>query len=208
VRGVHGAFDGAFGGACGGGVRGDRLDAGGTDIASRRDHRWHVVRTRPHKEDIAVANLQRQGYVTHLPRLRRTIRSARRQREVLRPLFPGYAFVRLMPAVDRWRPILGTIGVNSLIMDGDRPRPVPQGVVESLIAAADRGGVVDLSGHLRIGDRVRFQAGAFADRLASLVAIDERGRVQVLLEVLGAPRLVAAEARDLLRAGPSDERAD
>lgn len=164
--------------------------------------RWYVVHSQPHRELYAANHLEAQGYVVFTPRLTRTVRHARRTRTVLRPLFPRYLFVRLDLEVDRWRSVRGTFGVATMIMDGERPRPTPCGVVETLIAAYDGRGGYDFQRDLRIGDPVRFLTGAFADRLGQLVALDDTGRVHVLLDLLGAKRLVSASADNLMPAAP------
>ena len=56
---------------------------------------WAAVNTQPHREQVAHANLERQGFVTYCPVVRRRRSHARRVDEVLRPLFPGYLFVNV-----------------------------------------------------------------------------------------------------------------
>ncbi|WP_414464656.1 transcription termination/antitermination NusG family protein [Hyphomicrobium sp. DY-1] len=60
-------------------------------------------------------HLRNQGYEVYVPVLRKQIRHARQVREVLRPLFPGYLFARLTHSTMRWRPILSTVGVRSVV---------------------------------------------------------------------------------------------
>lgn len=172
-----------------------RLAAVDGDAAAMRPAgRWYVVQTHARKEPLAAANLARQGFELHFPQICRVVHHARRVREVQRPLFPGYLFVALDLARDRWRPVQSTFGVRSIIMDGDRPRAVPIGLVESMIAGAASG----YRDELAVGDEVRFLSGPFADRLGRLLEMDAAGRVRVLLEILGAEREVAAEAAVLL----------
>jgi transcriptional antiterminator RfaH len=170
------------------------VDGGGPPAAIGSARRWYVVQTHARKEPLAAANLQRQGFGLYFPQICRIVHHARRVREVQRPLFPGYLFVALDLARDRWRPVRSTFGVRSIIMDGNRPRAVPAGLVESMIASAGIGCRPDLA----VGDQVRFLSGPFADRLGRLLEMDDAGRVRVLLEILGAEREVAAEAAVLL----------
>jgi transcriptional antiterminator RfaH len=162
--------------------------------------RWYVAQSQPHKELYAADNLGRLGFETFTPRLARTVRHARKTRRVLRPLFPRYLFVSLDLARDRWRSACGAFGVAALIMDGERPKPVPRGVVETFAAAADGKGGFDFSQRLVVGEEVRFVAGPFADTVGHLVEMDAAGRVAVLLEIMGAARVVSAAAVNLLPA--------
>ncbi|BCX19572.1 MAG: transcription antitermination protein NusG [Geminicoccaceae bacterium] len=160
--------------------------------------RWYCVHTQPRREAWAFENLSRQGFRGWLPLLARTVRHARRVRTVATALFPRYGFVALDLARDRWRSVNGTFGVIGLIMDGDRPRPVPRGVVEGLQALADADGVVRYGLEVAVGQKVRVLAGPFADRLATVTRLDEKGRVAVLLEILGAERPVILQREQLL----------
>jgi len=65
-----------------------------------------------------------------------------------------------------------------------RPVPVPAGVVEALIDRSD-GSVARLDFDLVKGQRVRILAGPFADLMGTLQRLDEAGRVQVLLQMMG-----------------------
>jgi transcription antitermination factor NusG len=60
------------------------------------------------------------------------------------PFFPRYQFIVLDLARHQWHSVNGTIGVSRLVMCGDRPHPVPPGVVEAVIEAADARGVLQL----------------------------------------------------------------
>ena len=102
------------------------------EIASRPScERWYVARTLPHNEVSAKRRLVAQGYRTFLPMRDRTIRHARRISTVPRPVFPRYLFVQFDEGSARWRSINGTIGIERLLMRGERPEAVRAGVVES-----------------------------------------------------------------------------
>ncbi len=94
------------------------------------------------REVFAAEQLQRQGFVTFLPKQLKTVRHARKVRVALGAYFPGYLFVEIDLAKDRWRSVNGTLGVSRLIGAEERPTPVPRGVVEALIEAADARGVL------------------------------------------------------------------
>jgi transcription antitermination factor NusG len=147
--------------------------------------RWFVARVLTHQENRAQFNLHRLGFRSFLPRLRRTVRHARKLRDTLNPLFPGYIFVIIDLSKHRWRSINGTFGVASLIMGGEQPMPVPPHVVEALVASCESRGVVRLDDSLEIGQKVRILSGPFAETLCRLAHLDDRGRVRVLLEIMG-----------------------
>jgi len=148
---------------------------------------WHVARTHAHSESKARNNLLRQGYEVYLPVCRRVRTHARRRETVQRPLFPGYLFVGFDIENTRWRSIFSTIGVASLICNGEVPSRVPQGIVES-IRAAEVDGFFDFTNpvaRLKPGDSVRVATGPFAGLIGRLHSAVSKNRVRVLLEILG-----------------------
>jgi transcriptional antiterminator RfaH len=162
--------------------------------------RWYVAMTLPRKERVAAANLANQNYRSFLPIQLETRRHARQFRTVLAPVFPRYIFIILDVDGQRWRSVNGTLGVQRLITDGERPLAVAPGVVETLVQSSDqRGALIYKTDDLAIGDRVQLVAGPFAGSLGILQRLDGPRRVQVLLELLGGPVKVTT-ARDTVAA--------
>jgi transcription elongation factor/antiterminator RfaH len=159
--------------------------------------RWYVVHTRPHAEWRARTHLENQGFQTFLPKRLKTVRHARKITTLTGPFFPRYLFVVLDLSRDQWRSVKGTIGVSSLIMQGDLPHPVPFGLVESLTTLTDAEGMLRLDAEFQVGDRVRLTAGVFAERLGICERLDDSGRVRVLLDIMGGRVPVLVE-RDYL----------
>ena len=159
--------------------------ASGAILALTGQERWFVVRTQPHRESQAERQLANQHYRIFLPRFRKSRRHARKFEIVSAPLFPGYLFVILNLARDRWRSINGTYGVDRLLTQAGAPEPVPHGLVEQLLTTTDAEGVVRFHPHLQNGQMVRVSAGPFANFVGQLQQLDDSGRVRILLEVLG-----------------------
>ena len=154
-------------------------------LGLERGERWFVARVHPHRESSAQFNLDRLGFRSFAPRTRRTVRHARKLRNVLAPLFPGYIFVILDLSKDRWRSVNSTFGVASLITGVEQPVPVPCGIVEALVTASEASGILSLDDDLSLGQKVRILSGPFADALCRLVHLGDSGRVRVLLEFMG-----------------------
>ena len=148
--------------------------------------RWFAVRTLAHREFAAATQLVAQNFESFLPTHLKTVRHARRFRTARAPFFPGYLFVRLDLQRDRWRSVNGTFGVACLVMAGDRPAAVPRGVVEALRAWSDAAGFISSARDFSPGQKVRVHAGPFAEKVGTLHRLDGHGRVQVLLELMGA----------------------
>jgi transcriptional antiterminator RfaH len=151
---------------------------------------WCVVHTQSREERRAEHNLRSQGYTLFAPFVRRKVRHARQLKTVEAPLFPRYIFVRLDLDRDRWRNINATAGVCHLITIRDRPLPLPAGLVEALMAAHAPGSLPDRDGELHVNKTVQLRGGPFADLIGRIERVDEGGRVQVLLEIMGRAVLV------------------
>jgi transcriptional antiterminator RfaH len=114
---------------------------------------------------------------------------------VVRPLFPGYLFARLVLPLDVPR-VAFAPGVRRLVtFEGEAP-PVPDSAIEFLRAQAGADGlIVTRPRALPIGRRVRVTTGP----LAGLVGIienppDARGRVSVLMDILRQQTRVSLDA--------------
>jgi transcriptional antiterminator RfaH len=127
----------------------------------------------------------------------RSIRHARKSTLAQMALFPGYIFVALDLTRDRWRCINSTSGVARLVMVAEKPLPLPRGFAEALITD-------DLSGDLGIvretfaeNQSVCLKDGPFNDIIGRIRTIDARGRVNILLELMGRTVAVATTVDQL-----------
>lgn len=165
--------------------------------SSDPDIGWYVVNTHPHSEWRAIQNLTRQGWKCFCPVTKQTHRSGRNLITRSVPLFPSYLFVTFCLQNSQWRSIDSTYGVKKILKSRDTPARVPIGVVETLQAMTSQDGTVDFTSKLRVGEQVRFAQGPFAQMIGTLEALDNKGRVVILLNILGGRSHVKAAAKDI-----------
>jgi len=147
---------------------------------------WYLVYTKPRQEEVALANLERQGYTTYLPRVRHKRRRKGRPTAVIEPLFPRYLFIHLDTHTDNWAPIRSTLGVASLVRFGQKPAPIPESLISFLRSRESRDGLHEWAEpEYRAGDRVRVADGPMEGYEGILLARTSRERVVVLLDILG-----------------------
>jgi transcriptional antiterminator RfaH len=158
---------------------------------------WAVVNTQPHKEHVALQNLERQGYRAYCPLIRRRRSHARRVEEVLRPLFPGYLFARIDAEAQRWRPMLSTLGVRALVRCGDRLSLIDDAFVQCLRSREHDGVIVRPQNPYRIGQQVRMAGGPFDGLVATIIGMHERERLTVLLGLLSRAVKVQIDAQQI-----------
>jgi transcriptional antiterminator RfaH len=161
---------------------------------------WAVVNTQPHREPVALENLVRQGFLSYCPSVRRRITHARRTRDILRPLFPGYLFVHVNSDQLQYRPILSTRGVRTLVRFGERPSFLEDEFIQELKSREVDGVIVRPLSPYKVGQTVRVAGGPFDGLVATIIEMDEKDRLVVLMQFLnrstkvkiGAEMVVAA----------------
>jgi len=169
-------------------------------LAIEGNERWFLVHTLPRAELQAELHLEAQEFPTHLPRVIKTIRHSRQLRTIHAPLFPRYLFIILDLGRDRWLSVRSTVGVSCLFSCDGRPVPVPAGIVEALIERTDECGLTLFDSGLAQGQSVRILCGPFADCVGTLERLDAKGRVRVLLDMMGTAVPVALHRSALLPA--------
>ena len=162
---------------------------------------WYVAATQPNKERFAIENLQRQGFNTFYPRMKRARHRKNRIESVVEGLFPGYVFVNFDRDRDRWQAINGTFGVRTLVgVRGSEPAPVPQRAMRALLDRCPDELWCEDSAGLAQGDRVELIDGPFAGGIAEFEAMLPGDRVCVLLAWLGTQRSVVMPASYIMAA--------
>lgn len=161
---------------------------------------WYLVHTKPRQEDIALANLERQGYECYLPQMC-IERIRRRKAEVgTEPMFPRYLFVRLDSSDQgkSWSPIRSTLGVSQLVHFGARAAKVDDTLVD-LLHQRERTLPTEVMFHS--GDSVIIADGPFAGIEAIYQTADAERRAFILLEILAKPVSMHIDAGRLRKAG-------
>lgn len=148
---------------------------------------WYAAEILTQAHQRAERNLAQQGFTCFCPRFRKTRRHARRIDEILAPVFPGYLFVRFDRDCDPWHAINGTFGVKRVVVgaSSNRPQPMPEAAMRAIFDRCESGVIKSLAPSLLPGQQVRLITGPLADQLATIERLDDRGRVRVLLNILG-----------------------
>ena len=162
---------------------------------------WYVVYTQPQSERRALHHLERQGYETFFPSYRKTRRHARREEEVVAPLFPRYLFVGLELNTQKWQAINNTRGVNRLIGLNGQPTPLPDGAVEEIQSRQDDTGMIEMAPpEFEKGRSYRIGNGPFEDFTGIFEERIDKNRVVLLLNLLGREIRIDTPARGLISA--------
>lgn len=147
-------------------------------------HVWIAVQTHPRKEQVAFDNLSRQSFLAYCPFVLQTRRRGRQLSTARSPLFLNYVFVAVDFATQRWRPLLSTVGVRAVVRMGDRPSTVPTPFIEALRASEIDGALAAPFAPLQCGQQVRMEAGALQGLIGTIIEMDARARIVVLMDLL------------------------
>jgi transcriptional antiterminator RfaH len=147
---------------------------------------WFVVQTKPHKEQLALENLQRQGFIAYFPQT--VVPKRRRQRwyKVSEPLFPRYVFVQLNVGIDNFSPIRSTLGVIDLVKFGTQPASIPASVITTIQNMEQE--IQDSSTDYpkwQVGEELEILDGPFSGLKGIFLKRDGIVRVTLLLDILG-----------------------
>jgi len=162
--------------------------------------KWYVAQLKPNGFAKAVANLGEQGFETFMPLRRKTVRHARQMREVLRPVFPGYLFIRFGAKRSDWRKINSTFGVSRLIsFEKALPAAVPDALMAGMQARCDAGQVLQPLDDLQAGEEVKMLSGAFADFVGEIETFVADDCVRLLFDFMGQVTRVDVSRADVER---------
>ncbi|WP_218048966.1 transcriptional activator RfaH [Curvivirga aplysinae] len=156
------------------------------DTASTKN--WIAVTTHTNSEELALTNIERQGFIGYCPKLLKTRRHARKTEEVKRPLFPGYIFVLIDTAHDQWRPIEYSKGVRSIVKFGNRLSYLPKGLMETIIERESSCGYIlpeTKNLDLKVGQKMRVTTDSvFEGIIGTILSVESKDRIWILLDLL------------------------
>jgi transcriptional antiterminator RfaH len=155
--------------------------------------RWYLIHSKVGAEREAQLHLQRQQYLTYLPRLLQRVRRRGQLRVQVAPLFPRYLFLQLDEGRQSLAPVRSTSGVANVVRFGGRFATVHDGIIKELRAREDpETGLHSLCVPARLtrGMPVRIDGGAFTGLEGVFERAEGADRVVVLLTLLGQERPV------------------
>lgn len=144
---------------------------------------WYLVFTKPRQEQIALLNLERQGYACYLPLLCTEKLRRRKLAVITEPMFPRYLFIQLSRehGAKSWTPIRSTVGVSHLVYFGSQPAKVDPALIELLRNHQQQHNTEPLFNH---GEAVMITEGPFSGIEAVFQMVDAQQRAIVLLDIL------------------------
>jgi transcriptional antiterminator RfaH len=162
---------------------------------------WFILQFKPNAQNLAIKNLNRQGFKTFLPLQDTTSRKASRFYNSTRPLFPGYMFIEFDRKTSKWHKINNTYGVSRLVTFNDFLKPIPSTFVENLMKRCNLIGKLLTIKKFKKGDHVKVTNGPFANFIANIEEYETDQRIWILMDLMGRKTLIKTSSDKLQ---PSD----
>ncbi|HEY7337723.1 MAG TPA: UpxY family transcription antiterminator [Bryobacteraceae bacterium] len=150
---------------------------------------WYALQVRQRTEKLTAQLLIQKGYEPFLPVYLVKRHWSDRVKIFDQPLFPGYLFCRLDPAVRL--PVLKTPGVISIVGSGKEPIPVPENEIEAVWRIAKSAASAEPWPYLDCGDNVTISDGPLRGVEGILIAVKNAYKVVVSINLL--QRSIAVE---------------
>lgn len=113
------------------------------------------------------------------------IRSGKKEL-VKEKIFPGYIMIKMVLDENSWLAVRTTPGVTSFIGIGNKPTPIPESEIKSIVTFMTQGAAPTFKDVFLISDTVKIIDGPFADFIGKVDSVDkEKGKVRILVSIFG-----------------------
>lgn len=157
--------------------------------------RWYVVHTYSGHENKVAAQLKQRIESEHLenkifdilvPTQDKIEIRGGKKNTVKEKIFPGYILVKMDLDDISWLAVRTTQGVTSFVGIGNRPTPIPEHEVKSIVQFMSQGASPTFKDVFMVDDTVKIIDGPFAEFIGKVDSVDkEKGKVRVLVSIFG-----------------------
>lgn len=161
--------------------------------------KWMIAQIKPNSCDLAVRNLERQGFKTFIPKIKTTIKKENRFISKNVSLFPGYVFIGFNPCQLNWIKIKSTYGISKVLVFNKKPSEISYEIILALKHRYEKNIYSTVEEDFQIGDTIKFNSGPFVDIFARIETVDSKNRIWILLEVMGGYRKLSLKQTEILK---------
>lgn len=164
-------------------------------VPANPNARWYVVHTfAGHENKVATALRQRieAEHLEHLiydilvPTQDKIEIKGGKKETVKEKIFPGYILIKMELSDLSWLAVRTTQGVTSFIGAGNKPTPISEAEVASIVKFTTQGASPTFKDVFMVDDTVKIIDGPFAEFIGKVDSVDkEKGRVRVLVSIFG-----------------------
>jgi len=158
---------------------------------------WYAIQTRSRHEKTVAAQLQEKGVTTFLPVVPHVHRWSDRYKVLQLPLFPGYAFVRMVAFPEACHLVLRTPGVAHFVGVRGKGLPIPEKEIEDIRKILDHNHLCAPHPFLRAGQRVRIRGGCLDGVEGILLAQSSNRSLILSVQLIQRSLSIRIEGYDL-----------
>lgn len=145
---------------------------------------WYAVQTRSRHEKMVARQLEKQGFATFLPLTSQLRQWSDRRKLVELPLFPGYAFLRMVYEPEQRLRVLGTEGIVSFVGAHGQGMPIPDRQIEHIQTLLEAKVPFESYPFLKVGQRVRIRSGSLNGTEGILVGQESDRMLVISVELI------------------------
>jgi len=175
-------------------VQGKCQDAHRAISAGEEDH-WYAAYTRPNHEKKVAEQLDLRNIEQLLPLYSSMRQWKDRRVRLMRPLFPGYVFVRI--SLQKRLQVLEVPGIASLVGFGSRPVCMSEEDIRFLRCCMTHEGKVEPYPYPAVGSRVRVKGGPLTGLKGVVVRLKNRAGLVVSFDLIQRSATVEADQIDV-----------
>ena len=164
-------------------------------VPANPNARWYVVHTFAGHENKVATALRQRIEAEHLENLiydilvptqdKIEIKGGKKE-TVKEKIFPGYILIKMELSDLSWLAVRTTQGVTSFIGAGNKPTPISEAEVASIVKFTTQGASPTFKDVFMVDDTVKIVDGPFAEFIGKVDSVDkEKGRVRVLVSIFG-----------------------
>ncbi len=157
--------------------------------------RWYVVHTYSGHENRVAVSLRQRIESEHLENKiidilvptqdKIEIRSGKKE-QVKEKIFPGYILIKMELDDLSWLAVRTTQGVTSFVGIGNKPTPISEKEVKSIVQFMNQGAPATFKDVFLIDDTVKIIDGPFSEFIGKVDSVDkEKGKVRILVSIFG-----------------------
>jgi len=165
------------------------------EVPTNPNARWYVVHTFAGHENKVATALRQRIEAEHLENLiydilvptqdKIEIKGGKKE-TVKEKIFPGYILIKMELSDLSWLAVRTTQGVTSFIGAGNKPTPISEAEVASIVKFTTQGASPTFKDVFMVDDTVKIVDGPFAEFIGKVDSVDkEKGRVRVLVSIFG-----------------------
>jgi len=163
-----------------------------------KKRRWQVIQSKPHHEERVAVQLKEQaGLDVYFPKIEVFSPRKGQRVKVVKPLFPSYLFARLLMP-DEWKLVTYTRGVARMLGSWKETSWIDDAVMDAIRARENEKDRLIHYYHFKPSESVVVKSGPLKDLYGIFERyVDDRGRVRILLSLIGYQASVEMEAEHL-----------